>query len=264
MIHYTKAPYFSIFPNNVFANNIIKTNGIYRLWRYVFDYEVEQPRLEAIPVKRKDTKGLSLFRYMRAPFFFKDLSDSKLTFLSPTLWEDPFEKLFYKEQGLCIGDNTYYVECICLTYDWIESEEAAWKRSGDIGDTIRVEYDFDLLCEELSRHDSYSFYFSVIDYSLPREDIVRMSRMSHQLTSIGDYLNLLSLKRKAFLYENEIRLFIVSKTPFPDNLFKIKYNNSPIKTVCFPPQKSDTLSVMEKKIINTGINVLHSRLYDIN
>lgn len=267
MRDFIRAPYSPIKgTSNVFVNNIKQIQGQYRLWKYVFDYEVEQPKLEPIPVKIKSKSGLSLFRYMKVSNLLSDIKAKELAFVSPSLWGDPFEQLFFKKDGIIINNITYFVRCICFTYDWIESEEAAWNRSNDSEEVVRVEYDFQKLWNSLRQTTDYKFYFSVMDYSMPRMDIIQLSNKfknkSWCPTKIDEYLNVLSLKRKAFSYENEVRLFMVSTNPFQADVVKIKI---PIKieSVCFPPKKDSNLSLLEKEMKASGIKPLHSRLYDV-
>ena len=263
MIHFIPAPYKQIDGcSNVFINNMKIIQGRPRIWRYVFDYDVEQPKLDPVPIKLKSSEGLSLFRYMNESHFLSDLNAQQLTFISPKLWNDPFERLFYADGGVVIGNAKYYIRCICLTYDWIESEEAAWNRGLGGNAMVRVEYDFQKLCDVLeSQSKNYDFYFSVIDYSLPRRDIIQLSKL-YPVNSLQDYLNLLSLKRKAFVYENEIRLFMVSNSPIPQDVISINYSNQPISSVCLPPQQTELTRVETTANINR-INVIHSRLYDV-
>lgn len=263
MLNYTIAPYGPVNDcSHVFINNMKIIQGRPRIWRYIFDYDVEQPKLDPVPLKLKSKKGLSLFRYMTASRFLSDLNARHLTFLSPTLWSDPFERLFYLDEGIKIGRVKYFIRCICLTYDWIESEEAAWRRGLGGNATVRVEYDFQKLCDALElQSKDYEFYFSVVDYSLPRRDIIQLSK-SYSVNSVQDYLNLLSLKRKAFTYENEIRLFMVSTSPFKKDVISINYSKTPISSVCLPPQQTDYTRV-EAVAKNNSINVIHSRLYDV-
>jgi hypothetical protein len=270
MTQFINAPYKKVDSyQNVYANNLKVVQGQYRLWRYVYDYEVEEPKLEPVPLKLKSKKGLPLFRYVSASNFLSDLNASQLSFISPKLWNDPFEQQFYREEGISINGKTYYIRCICLTYDWIESEEAAWNRSADIQDTIRVEFDFDNLCSILGNAADYNFFFSVVDYSLPRKDIVKLAKELKRGTkipaSLDEYLNMLSLKRKAFSFENELRIFMVGENPFNDDIVHIKYPVQPINSVCLPPQKgSELLSCVEKAVIDRQTKVLKSKLYDID
>ena len=267
MINFIPAPYSKIAnTTNVFANNIKQIQGQYRLWRYIFDYAVEQPKLDPIPVKLKSKKGLSLFRYMNASHLLSDLKEQKLSFVSPELWNDPFEKLFFRE-SIKIGQINYSIRCICLTYDWIESEEAAWLRAGENNETVRVDYDFEKLCSELNKMKDVDFYFSVVDYSLSRKEIIKLSNDfrggAWSPNSIDDYLNVMSLKRKAFTYENEIRLFLVKKQPIIGNIISIGYCDSPINSVCLPPKILSPLEEVERAKERYNINVMHSHLYDL-
>ena len=45
----------------------------------------------------------------------------------------------------------------------------------------------------------------------------------------------MSLKRKAFTYENEIRLFVVRKQRVEGDITCLGYSDSPIVSVCLPP-----------------------------
>lgn len=263
MLHFIPAPYYLIDnSSHVFINNMKVIQGVPRIWRYVFDYDVEQPKLDPVPIKLKSNKVLSLFRYMTASHFLSDLNSQHLTFISPKLWNDPFERMFYVDDGIVIGNYRYFTRCICLTYDWIESEEAAWNRGLGGNAMVRVEYDFKKLCDALeSQSMDYDFYFSMVDYSLPRRDIIQLSK-SFSANSIQDYLNILSLKRKAFAYENEIRLFMVSKSPIQQDVISITCPKLPINSVCLPPQQTE-LARVKAVATKNRINVIQSRLYDI-
>lgn len=256
---FLSAPYKKVKTNEtVFANNLrIEEQHPYRIWRYVWDYEVDMPKLDVVPMVYKQIKGLSLFRYTQYDTLEDDINNNKLTFISPVLWKDPFEKQLYP-----IGNGLCDIACICFTYDWIESEEAAWNRSNNSGQTVRVEYDFDALCEELAKHPEYRFYFSVIDYSLPRTEIAALKNAKP--SDITEYLNMMSLKRKAFLYENEIRLFLV-RTPSNEpisNFLKLSVVNHKglIKSICLPPDSTLTKESIPLK----DITILQSRLYSIS
>lgn len=269
MSQFIISPYVPV--NNysqVFANNIKIVEGRYRLWKYIYDYDVEQPRLEPIPVKYKKAKGLSLFRYQRSSFFLKDIQAKQLTFVSPELWNDPFESLFFDDKGIFINGKPYYIRCICFTYDWIEGEEASWFRAAGKDELIRIEYDFECLCSELeSQNSNCVFYFSMIDYSIPRKHLIKIHNSfktgALKPSSLEEYLNMLSLKRKAFSYENEIRLFVVSQIPFNSDLFRITYSNNPIKTICFPPMIHSFKPLVKQTAAAIGIKTIQSRLYDI-
>lgn len=203
---------------------------------------------------------------MHASYFNRDAASYRLSFVSPALWNDPFEKLFYIE-SIQIGQINYSIRCICLTYDWIESEEAAWLRSGENSEVVRVEYDFEKLCSELNKTKDAKFYFSVVDYSLPRKEIVKQSnafkRGKWKPNSIDEYLNVMSLKRKAFTYENEIRLFMVKEQSIDGDITCLSYCDSPIVSVCLPPKRLSPIELVEQAEERYGIKVQHSHLYDL-
>jgi hypothetical protein len=198
---------------------------------------------------------------MKFAYFKEEIQNNKLTFISPLLWKDPYETIFFEKNKIIKGD-TFNLWCICSAYDSVSNEESAWLRSNfnnvsnDVNDKIiRVSYSFDKLCQVLENISNYSknqveFYISIIDYSQSKDTLIKKKGML--INSIDDYLNLLSLKRKAFFYENELRLFAVTKTPAfnnktnveIDDIFKANYNvncscslSDAIFSVTMPPME---------------------------
>lgn len=267
-VAFVPAPYFSVPDSeNVFINNARIGTSI-RLWKYMYDYDVSMPRLEVIPDKLHSKGDLPLFRIFRFSDLSNAVANNKLTFISPEKWEDPFEKLIFRQTVKTEDQNVYSVACLCMSYDRIENEEAAWNRSGsDISSVVRVEFSFNKLVKELAKQKDYEFYFSVVDYSLPRRDIISVSRyyQNNGFSNIHEYLNALSLKRKAFAYENEIRLFIVKKNaeePLRDFESIDCDMKSVINKVCTPPKRS---CADEAALVKAGISqkkIQRSHLYD--
>lgn len=260
----------SLSPENIYVNNIKKVNGLYRIWRYVFNYDIEEPIIEVAPIRFKGIKKLSLFRYQNYKLFNAALANNEMVFVSPKKWPDPFESYLFQDP-ITIGKYTFHIACCCFTYDWVESEEAAWLRSGDIQQTVRVEYDFEALCDALRKVSGYDFYFSVVDYSQSRENILSLKKRIP--ASLDEYLNLMSLKRKAYTYEHELRLFIVSKDSLPqkhdgnnviDGLHPININlQSVILSACLPPKMPNESEVTESDLLISTDIIKRSHLYDI-
>lgn len=303
-LNFIPAPYHNVDGyDNIYANNIVLNNNTkkYVVWKYVMDYATEFPIMEIIPDKYHRKNKLLLFHYIRVRHLINNLQNNQLVFSNLSSWNDPFESLFYEDKGITIGDKTYYVGCICFTYDRIEGEESSWNRSGAtgvsqtnscyLGKSVRMELDFEKLCRELCKiQEGYSFYFSVVDYSQSRKDLIKefnkKKKIKHKkYNSIGEYLNYLSLKRKAFSYENEVRLFIVSdKSLFNGNdFFTInKFDlSSTTTTITLPPltpqkglkgknystkqnRENSVIVSAINKVTTANINMNQCRLYDIN
>lgn len=164
---------------------------------------------------------LTLYRYMPFSRLYTELEEKTITFLSPKLWEDPFESAFFLP-------NSHDIKCICLTYNGSIGEEWAWKSYRRGEKLVRIEIQFDKLVKTLScisnKEKDWTFYISVCDYSMDKSSIIKCARNVKKIGKtlhLTDYLNLMSLKRKAFSNEREIRIFAVSKTKI-DNFKSFK------------------------------------------
>ncbi len=203
--------------SNVYVSYNIEFNadGSVTVTKYVGDYEKEGTNKIGAYFTPTDKKcgawhPFAIHRYMPFLRFKQDVENGCLSFLSPLKWRDPFENVFYAPHQI-IGGATFDVRCICTTFDRVENEESAWARSGSSDDKqIRVTYKFDKLCrvlEQAAQEVGCKFYFSVVDYSQSKDNLIAANAQVYQ--TIDEYLNVLSLKRKAFSYENEIRIFAV-------------------------------------------------------
>ena len=149
----------------------------------------------------------SLYKYMNVQRAIEFLESGDYYFVEPMSWTDPYEKRFYTADYSSVNFAPRQCFCTCLT-DSISSE-AAWKMyrnsNGGLADrTIRFEFNRKILFSvwqcQLWLHDkrdkwtgpsnsNYDKYFVNIDEE--------------------KFLHLLLIKRKAFKYESEIRLFIL-------------------------------------------------------
>ena len=238
--------------------------------------------------------SLRLSRYMRISNVIETVN-GRLRFDMPTRWADPFEKLFY-QNIVTVGNKTYHVVCLCFINDVNEGEESLWHVHGDINNNykrtltdfkVRASFNVQTLCTSLSKSNiDTTFYFAPIDYSLTRDQILQryQKRKNVPYTTIEEFIDDMLVKRKAFSYENEIRLFAVSEKSFNIvnnfSLMKLnKYSKSVITSVTLPPipitpsynklqyhndlskQKGDLKSVLNNN--NYNMTIRQSRLYDI-
>ena len=167
-------------------------------------------------------------------------SKIKLTFVTPNCWSDSFEVLFIDRKPAELE-----VACFCVVDDnaTTNSAEAIWNAYPATGDKIiRVGFNSNTL---FSRLDSYAeandvyFFISMIDYSKLRKELLKrhdeLSKESNK-SSIEDYLSLMSNKRKAFEYEHETRIFMVSnKTTSERTDVELALDDSLIEKVTIAP-----------------------------
>lgn len=242
--------------------------------------------------------SLRLYRYMRISNV-REVLQGQLRCEVPVRWQDPFEKLFYKEP-VVIGDKSYYVLCLCFVYDVNQGEESMWNTHGRVqsrqkepeplaNTIIRATFDVQSLCKGLaSAIPSLDFYFAPVDYSLSRREILQhwKARKEKPYSSIEEFIGEMLLKRNAFSYENEMRLFIVNEQPFNDIhedfcLLGLKGSKSVITSVTLPPlpilnpREYDQRTYRKEleywgaklkyELHNSGYNgkIYQSRLYDV-
>ena len=204
--------------NNVFCSNLIHFGNPPSFQKIVRDYKKGVATKQTISFKNRDF-NFAIYKYAKYKYFNQSITakngtyDVSLTFVSPFKWDDPCESVFY-QPNINIGGKYYDVKCICTTLEPTEGEEAAWKRNESsyiIDDkTIRVAYGFMPFCElleQIGNENGVFFYLSMADYSESR-DYFKMNQ-NKMYNSIDDYICDLSKKRKAFAYENEMRVFVV-------------------------------------------------------
>ena len=221
----------SISPNKIFCKGFHHFNGLDNVFSE-FDFSKRKPdimcKMHYFTDRRKKNqkvnyclhkKKFHVYKYTKICYLEDILFKRKIAFPKPTIWEDPFEALFYVNT-IHINDSHYNVACMCVKYDWVLGEEAAWKSYGD--NVIRVEYDFNTfvrLLNLIGKNNSVNFYISIVDYCYNRDELKSLKKYQDKkpYNTIEEYLTRLSLKRMAFAHECELRIFAVKKnTCFDD------------------------------------------------
>ncbi len=269
--------------------DIRKTEDGYVVSKMIYDYEQEI----AIPFERKFKKDEFFFhKYMPFSWAIHNINNSELVFVSPQTWKDPFERLLF-------DTNHANISCLCMTYEKTANEESVWNtyRNHSIPEDLPVRLSFnpkkfmDLL-EDIGHKYHVDFYVTTIDYSCSRKELKNLSKNKASYSSrIETYINAMSLKRKAFAYENELRIFAVpqnevSKVDYPPkvvsfNIKDILDYKTILSRVTLPPyspfsqdDKRDKLYSEIQFFANYGMrtyfesfmpqrNVQQSHLYDV-
>ena len=157
-----------------------------------------------------------------------------MVFVNPGLWKDPFEKMYLDTDYSELGFVLPKIYCMCLTTT-LQNEEAAWKVYSDKDEkTIRAKINTVTLFEILSDFalkNNYTIYFGNANYKLSKFEIQDLHSIDSENYSaffepfsLEKYLEIMTLKRRAFKYENELRIFIVPNkgNKYSENLLKIK------------------------------------------
>lgn len=291
--HKTSVPIFQNYKvldgmKNVFCSDLIsydsKSPSFHKIVR---DYDSERPITVKVSFRNRGFH-FAIYNYIKYEYLKKSIEKSNndynilLTFISPKLWNDPCESVFYKPV-VKIGNDSYNVLCLCTTLEPTESEESAWNRNGRSDDldekTVRIAYDFQSFCNLLQKmaekDGNVQFYLSMVDYSESRAYFNPNNKRNY--SCLEEYICDLSKKRKAFVYENEMRVFAVMKTcgdgPSKDNTktFEAELRKGEVeglfKNVTLPPyppiSKDNPKSFYYSKIQDLDNFDLRIRLNDL-
>ena len=173
----------------------------------------------------KPTNRFTICKYMsfqRAKLSLFDMANQYISFVSPNEWTDPFEYKLCNENVL----QKKRLFCFCSTYSRSDNEEAMWKSydSDFTGSRVLLFFDFIRLIDALSRVRiaGVEFYVSIIKYDKGKEELeAAIGIMATDATSVIDKM---SHKRKAFKYENELRIYAIVDSDKCDdtNFFRVK------------------------------------------
>jgi len=219
----------------------------------------------------------------------------QIGFVSPELWYDPYEiKYLNTDYSDLNGYRQPQIYCFCARMD-LQNEEASWKIYKKENDPllrlIIKTKDFVSSLLSFAEDKECDVYLSKVDYHFKKVEIDNLYMLSSpyrqeffQNFNDEQYVRIMSLKRNAFKYENEVRFFIIPrKLDKIQNDLKNKVLNIPVdinmikRITYYPADKTDNSLASqialakydaEKKMIRErlknafpGVNFMRSVLY---
>lgn len=166
----------------------------------------------------------TLYKYMTASRVLDILENNShlLGFVSPESWYDPYETKYLNTDYTALnGYRQPKIYCFCARMDNL-NEEASWKIYKKENEpllrmSIRT-IDLLIAIDQFAKENDCDVYFSKVDYRLKRKEIDELYLPSSPYHSeffnnLDDkqYVRIMSLKRWAFNYENEYRIFIIPR-----------------------------------------------------
>lgn len=161
------------------------------------------------------------FKYMPMDRFKKSVKDGVFVFVSPDLWQDPFERMFFNVDCSAHGYQTEDIACLCVSEKSSTNEDASWKVYSDNGGkVVRLTIDRTLfldMMDDYAEKNEYEVYIGKAQYGYEKHEIMNLYKPGspeHDLffpekMERKHYLSVMTLKRSAFEYENEFRVFLV-------------------------------------------------------
>ena len=210
----------------------------------------------------------TLYKYMPVHRLMDMLREKEMAFVSPNLWNDPYETKYLETDYSAFNYKQPPIFACCLR-NTNENEEASWKIYSDGQPIVRVSFRVLNFCQDLHSYcatNRCNPYWSKVEYSLTRREINGLCNPSDEnyqrfFSNFCEesYIRLMSLKRKAFSYENEHRFFIVPTKDSPSTLLKDKMIKIPISIDCITRV---TLCPMDRLTDNTINSLLKKASYD--
>lgn len=285
-----------IAPNVYCSDNIHRYGNDYTIVQNRYDYQSKSIISVPYPICQfSGGKEFWIHHFMKFKYFKSTTACNKLnlSFVSPQKWNDPYESLFLLNEKT---NDPFFVRCACFAFDMQYCEEAMWLRSQQPNSyvfedkTICVSFCFEKLIELLSDHATsfnsdnlqgqLTFYISIVDYSQSKNSLTKSNaKKAKSYTNVIDYINHLSLKRKAYYYENELRIFAVFNKMPSDFYYNVSFNfnNQLLRRILMPPlfpwgydgnnYKSNQVannSLLKHELSKIGITPSQSKLYDLS
>ena len=238
----------------------------------------------------------TVFKYMPMDRFVKSVDNNELVFVSPETWYDPFEQLYFGIDCSPKGYKTEDIACMCVSEKSSTNEDASWRvYAGSGSKTVRISLEQDKLLrllDDYAENNGFEVCIGKVNYAFEKLEIKRLhfpsskhySEFFPKAMSREHYLSLMLLKRKSFMYENEVRIFLVKDSiKFDKGLLKIQYDYSGglvsnVMLSPYPPvrSKGDIAVAVREKINNleseeikkilkskVGCRIQQSQLYQV-
>ena len=177
-----------------------------------------------------------LYRYEYYSRFKKMFLKKNIIFPSPLSWPDLFEQRFLSNSFLkyCFGYKKDFknlrndIFALCYTGDGTENADAQWNTRNPKRKDFCIKYSINLwkmldylnLLSDNIFNGKIEFYISSISYEYSQEELIQNQHIRAIGKPSGDnrvpyLIRTMSYKRKAFKYENEIRIWAVLKEDNP-------------------------------------------------
>lgn len=194
-----------------------------------------------------------LYRYLPIEFFLESMQKNQLTFINPRLWKDPFDNFLFKKVQEEQNDTSllHSLYAMCLTLN--AQSQAYWKNYADFSYSVRVRIDSRTLMNILNTMNRKVWVCRMKYYS--EKTLIEMISSTQGLKkslSISEpnetFMKIFLSKRKAFEYENEVRILVKSTPNKPGLRYFKKFKMEELyKGILLDPRIGDaeTLALKE-------------------
>ena len=178
------------------------------------------------------------YKYMTMDVFLTCLKYGTLRMQEPTNWSDQYEGRFYKAKYDDItSDPLPKLYATCITAN--PASEAAWKvyahGTGLGARCVQIKLNMEKLREQLCNGKNGDYYEGKVFYDLTDAEIDNLHLKGTPYHSLffsefnsSKFVRLMLIKRQAYQYENETRLFLINP-PIKPGKSQNHYYDAPVK-----------------------------------
>lgn len=227
--------------------------------------------------KQKFIEGhMNLYRVIPIKRLKQSIETQSIRFSNPEEWKDPYEKYFLncifpyqKNSGKLPIKNKIFALCFSKRYN----SEAFWNVYTPDNDGVRLKIDSKKLYTQLKKLTEVDIFIGEVSYITTNEFAKAPSKiigLRNEIESnkVGPLqIQLMLKKRKSFLYEEEIRVFVVTKSH--ETKFEINHDIKKITTKfdLDPRMEQDDYSFYRNELIkyysiekeNIGKSILYKQ-----
>ena len=208
--------------------------------------------------KDKDT----FFKYMPLERFVGSVDKGEFVFVSPLTWKDPFERMYFNVDCSAHDYLTEDIACLCVTEKSSTNEDASWKAYADHGEkAVRLSIhreNFLRMIDDYAQAEGYEVYIGKAQYGFEKKEIMNLHAPDSPYHDLFfpekmermHYLSVMTLKRSAFEYENEFRVFLVKD--------KIDYKNGLVKIPCDWTELVTDVVLSPYPVLPAEMDLVHS------
>lgn len=227
----------------------------------------------------------TLYKYMSASRVLDILEKDphQIGFVTPDRWYDPYETKYLNTDYTVLGGYKQpKIFCFCARMDNF-NEEASWKiYKKDNEPLLRLSIhtiNFLFSLDKFAKENDCDLYFSKVDYRLKKAEIDTLYKLSspyyHEFFdnfNNDQFVKVMSLKRRAFSYENEYRIFIIPKSQdaikdhLIDGVLHVPISVDMIKQFTLYPAsktKESLVSQIEKAKYNAECKLIKERIVKV-
>ena len=224
--------------------------------------------IKFVNLNKADFFKKRLYRFITVSKLKNCLIDNEICFSRPEKWKDPYENYYlnarykWKRNDMLLPAKGN-VFCLCFTERY--NSEAYWLTYAPKEDGIRMEFNKFKLFNKLNRLRKVDVYIGKVIYqnqtsfaNIPKvsqELKLDISKLQKEIKSgqiDTEQIKLMLIKRKAFLYEEEIRIFIIPKEAIKDKTFNLAIDLKDVITKChLDPRFDETnCTITARELIN--------------